>query len=660
MLSLGAVEYWVDPVAGDDANSGMKGMPLKTLNAAGELVADGDIVFLMAGVHEKFKMHTRGGDHRHQDWVTFKPAPGIKDPLETVKVNRIGFTAASVKTDEGWVMKPYDLYFRFENLHIPDGIWVEYAAHLDFTQCKIEREGPWVGSGEAIAKAAVTLKGANHVTIRDCELTNAGHGVKMTGNHIQLLNNYIHTLTQDGIHGTNIRDLLIEGNHIHNLDDGVWDTDPAGKGWNKHCDGIHLFTSGSGGGTWVERVVIRGNRVYNVEAHNLIINNSVYNYTHKDILIENNIFGPAVAPCMNITAVHHLVIRNNMLIAIPGGATYQSRYREITGNNTSLRLPADPVDARVYNNYLPSTTTRSPKAWIDYNFYAGKRQPDVLLSRNEKLIEDPGLVDPGSFDGKLKPDSPLINAGTRIVGRELQIQKDFYGTARDARPDIGAVELPGQNPPPEILPEPRPVNPRRFVDDFLDGNLFADPWLNSTTQTGLSWKPLHANQPWQLLMRDEIPSLTVVNAKSTTVLTDGHAPWKNFSAKVEVLGLGPVQIGFLLRTNDIGEGYLIEGSEGIIYALREVDGEMLRKQLSGPGEPLPQLRGHKRYQAVIQDSARGVEIMLLDAQDNVLLKGIDPYRNFKEGGLGLLCLKQAGAQHTHRIHVFSVEVDIQP
>ena len=65
---------------------------------------------------------------------------------------------------------------------------------------------------------------------------------------------------------------------------------------------------------------------------------------------------------------------------------------------------------------------------------------------------------------------------------------DIAGEPRDNRPDLGAWELPGQNPDEEPVPVAYDDEKTVFVDDFADGHYNdVDPWLDGPHQQGMSW-----------------------------------------------------------------------------------------------------------------------------------------------------------------------------
>lgn len=113
----------------------------------------------------------------------------------------------------------------------------------------------------------------------------------------------------------------------------------------------------------------------------------------------------------------------------------------------------------VYNNVFYNTNKSKPTNWgvsdwskADFShnvFYeAGGIHAANEPSDPNKITQDPLFVNPGSgttginsLDGyKLKPTSPLINAGKLLIDGGV---KDFWGTALHYdRPDIGAYEYP--------------------------------------------------------------------------------------------------------------------------------------------------------------------------------------------------------------------------
>jgi hypothetical protein len=95
------------------------------------------------------------------------------------------------------------------------------------------------------------------------------------------------------------------------------------------------------------------------------------------------------------------------------------------------------------------------------------------------------------MDGQLILDSPVIDAGTNLSMDHMSYllpYRDIYNQIRDNRPDMGAVELPGGNPPAQMLPDPAPGNPRYYRDTFEDLNYrVPDAFLNGPDTVGLSW-----------------------------------------------------------------------------------------------------------------------------------------------------------------------------
>jgi hypothetical protein len=182
-----------------------------------------------------------------------------------------------------------------------------------------------------------------------------------------------------------------------------------------------------------------------------------------------------------------IVFRNNTYIYFPAGRTYTSPARTLTMDNYTLRISDNYTQVYVYNNILVDVFgSTSDTKFNDYNLYR-KNTQNRVLPRFTIMDSTEQFSAPAAFDGRLLSTSPCVNAGTWTAAINPLPTLDFYGTPRDNRPDLGAYELPGQNPPVEPVPVVHPGQKTVFVDDFTDGDLSLDPWLDSTGVQGLSW-----------------------------------------------------------------------------------------------------------------------------------------------------------------------------
>lgn len=402
----------------------------------------------------------------------------------------VGFSSSNTFLDG------HQAFLSLKGIHILNGVNIYSCQNIIIDSCLIERTGSCVGSEDNISKTAVYGLGVANFTIKNSDITKTATGVSVKGENIQILNNVIHDITHDGIKVMGSRNSLIEGNNIYNLDDGVEDGEVA---WNRHCDAIHVFIMGSSIRENLianENIVFRGNTLYNCESQGLQFNTY---YAFPDILntnlvFENNIFGPTRANRFNCpgNSVDTLIFRHNTFLPEEEGYTFTSGFREVNcDNGNTIRIEKNQRGLEIYNNILPTLPNVSDTHYCDYNLYYNMTSSSPV-SRNSVVDTNIKLLNPGSFDGKLMSTSPAVNAGTIINAPSGIYDKDFYGTLRDKRPDMGACELAGQSPDDEESPTIFDDEKTIFVDDFEDGNLFEDLWLQAANTQGLSWNRIES------------------------------------------------------------------------------------------------------------------------------------------------------------------------
>ncbi|MFW6153667.1 MAG: right-handed parallel beta-helix repeat-containing protein [Planctomycetota bacterium] len=483
--------YYLDAVNGSDTTGdGSAAAPWQSLAKVFTTITGGDTVVLASGNYGPFEQiaYATGGWDLFDDWVTFTEAPGADATFESVRIAFVGSTPPD-PYQEGF----FDAYLRFEGIHVLDGVVCKSARHWAFVDCLIERVGPWTGSVENIEKGAVFFRCGTDILIDRCEITNTGKGIEGRGHDIRVLNNHIHGGSHDGIRVTGWWNSLIEGNRIHDFDDGVTD---AEADWSRHCDLIHIFIPGPGPEGWQNHnVVFRNNVLYDTEAQIVQFNNYYASDTRNELItFENNIFGPSHANMFNnADPVDGLIFRNNTVVVFD----QPRQYNRWELGNYNLRISGASTGVQVYNNILGSgvPSTGAELEIFDYNLY--QIAPNVLpagvddsraFGRFTMIGVDPMFVNPGAFDGELDPASPAINYGTCLLAPTPIHEWDIVGTPRDLRPDLGAWELPGQTPPEEPLPPVYDDEKTIFVEDFEDGHYNdVDPWLQGVNQQGMSW-----------------------------------------------------------------------------------------------------------------------------------------------------------------------------
>jgi len=612
-------DLYVDAAGGADDNPGSAGQPLKTLGAAMQRASAGDTIHLQPGRYGAIEPDVGVGEHvftgRH---VTIQPAPGVKNSRRQITIERLRFGSRSGTLTGDGRRGVYDIFLRVKGVRIPDGVYVYGGRHLELIDCRIGREPPWTGSHEAIEKFAVRFGAGDDLLVKDCEITDTAGGVVLSGSRNRLVGCTIHDITHDGVRCVSSKDSLVEDNRIYNLDDGVDDGDPRGvgpdgRGWNRHCDAIHIFIPGPGvHGAQNSRLTIRGNVMYNCESQAVQFNNylRVKDLWNEDVLIENNVFGPTRANVVNIASpVDGIVFRNNTYVHFPEGRSFQGRGRTIECKNHTFRITPECKRARVYNNILCNTFSVSPGWFAGYNLITGEK-PRGVATRFDKLAAEAKFLDPEAFDGRIAADSPAVDMGTRRFAVAEIHPVGIHGTPRDARPDAGAVEVPGRSPPAEP-PLPEFVPPTRvFVDDFADGDTAADPWLAGKHQKGLAWTAPPGQEPWRIEPAGDGACLSAIGREGQTwMLTAEGDDWADVTLLYKYRNAYNQQGGgVLLRANRAGEGYLVDIVGGrIVRRNKDANGQLIETVLATGNVPVPRA-GEGECHFAVETTPQGVRI----------------------------------------------------
>lgn len=655
-----AADWWVDAQA-KFPGTGSEAAPYLELSEALNSASGGDTIHLKAGAYEGISFRSDAGSALFEnDYVTIRPAEGV--------TNNTDVSIGHIRLARGWPSEDFNAYLRIENVVLSDGAYLERATHVQFIGCLIEREGPWTGSSENIEKTALKMRNAHNVLVENCEITRTGTGLILSGTDIVARGNHIHDITHDGIRITSVQNGLIENNRIHNLDDGIEDGDAD---WNRHCDALHLYIPGPANpGTENRNVTIRGNLVYNCESQGLQAQGYYdSDARNTDIVIENNVFGPTRANPVNIVEKTNFIFRHNTLI--PGSTTFASAALEgsgyerlVTCSNNTLRVPGDAGDFAVYNNFLIMGFKRTPGCYADFNAYYAPTANDVL-ARNEIVAPNPLFVDAEGIDFRLQAGSDLINAGTSVYATGPTLPPDPHGVSRDARPDIGAFEFPGLSPRSES-PPPRHGPPAyRFVDDFLDANIEADPSLAGKHQLGLAWFSPTNDPPMQIASRSSIFShcLSAIAigrfyTGKAWAMTKAGDDWTDIEIRIGATSAqGLISGGFLVRANPQLEGYYIDLVDGSI-ALRErgLDGKIVETPLAELETYLLPPGGARYFLISVSDTEVGVSISVRSEDDSIpVLTGIDPNRTFPKGRFAIYNESDAAYK---RIDYGEVQIEI--
>lgn len=488
-LAPGTRKLYVDPVNGDDLNAGTLTAPLKTLDVLWSVIEGGDIVYLMNGEYEDAKYSLM---QDNSEWVSFLPYPGHTPQLGLLQI--IPWNGLTTVLNGG----SYNLKLDFIGLEFHDQVKVYNARDIRISGCAMTQKGAITGTVPVIGKAAVDISFSGNVLLQDCYITEVATGIGVHGEDLTIKGNTVYRISHDGIQITGAKRSVIEGNRISNADDGV--DDDAGLDWNRHNDGIHVFIRGPALDASFENddITIRSNIIYDINGQGVQFNNN-NGLQNRNFLVENNIFGPTTAPTFHNSEgapVENLIYRHNTVIDFgPEGRVFTG----VTGrsrqcNNYFIDFSSRTTGLEVYNNifatryYIPVTAERK-----DHNLLQSDRVGRDTMGRGSVYSEELLFQNPEAFDGVILPGSAAFNGGTRLNGiggvpvEEQILQTDYLNKPRDSRPDIGAYEIQGSNPPAEtpFIPDTSPKT--RFIDDFSDGNFLLDIWLDDVGVQGLSW-----------------------------------------------------------------------------------------------------------------------------------------------------------------------------
>jgi len=262
--------------------------------------------------------------------------------------------------------------------------------------CTVSRVGALNSSVENIEQkiGIQTFYGA-HILIEGNEITHVAVGINAAGSDTTIRNNNIHHNSHDGIHVLGGPDWLIEGNRIHDLDDGVDDwvqalkpSDPgydprrdktsasydqtadpawdpvAGQSWNRHVDGIQIYDLNGDGSDAVVNLTIRRNLFYHLEAMGMMLQDKTDGIPDNQLVppgrfanwvIENNVLGPVggISILVGIDLSGGFVLRHNTIVQAPN-EIWTSLYRTMHGTGYNIQMWADttlPEHSTIFKNY---------------------------------------------------------------------------------------------------------------------------------------------------------------------------------------------------------------------------------------------------------------------------------------------------------------------
>lgn len=472
----GAV-YYVDSENGSDENAGTKDAPFATILHALSVVKGGDGIYVNGGEYGDLSFGANFSETKENystpieevfdDWVTVKAVEGTSPELDRVRLG-------TWHDDGGWFTIDFsqlgnsDLRLRLDGFTVNNGVMIYGSRHVDVRNCLIKLDGTFSELSdeektEFMATPGVGVYNGRYVTVLNNEITNTGLGVSGMTTDFVIKDNHIHHCFHDGIQihgGTN---WLIEGNTVHDLDDGVGDDD--GASYNMHVDGIHMYMINSAE-KWAHgsyNFTIRGNFIYHTEAMGVMINStSIEGGGYENFVWENNIFGPSDGTLFIMGAVFENgnVFRHNTILYTPNdqwtshlGRTFGEDFGDPRSSNYYVQTwsAEGKENHEFYNNILTSVTSFTQgDGFVEMNIYYTENS-DAELENNggfqtSTLPYEPidggiqDVIDAGNVPGVLTENSIAVDSGASSDSTAYELTVDFLQNARDDKPDVGAIE----------------------------------------------------------------------------------------------------------------------------------------------------------------------------------------------------------------------------
>ena len=366
--------YYVDADNGSDSNPGTSEEPFQTLPYALTQVTGGDGIYLRDGDYGDLSFGAESNapiDEVFDDWVTIAADSGHSPVLGHVELgiwNRNGYKLPFSEVGNS------DLRLRIDGVSINNQLGIHGSRYVDIRNCEITTDAEVT---ELTASGScVDVMNGQHVSLYNNDIRHCGVGVAAMTTDFVMMGNEIHHVSHDGLKIYGGYHWVVEGNSIHDLDDGLTDDDPDPDDRNNHCDCIHMHTIIHQGGYSDERwaggggdVVLRGNLLYHAEAMGIMVNQNDWDGTWGDYTIENNLFGPSGGMLVilgssftGITVRHNTVLYtpNDVWTSIFGRTMAPAGLTDAAGQCYFFQIWGNGPEAQVYNNIFggagPSTS----------------------------------------------------------------------------------------------------------------------------------------------------------------------------------------------------------------------------------------------------------------------------------------------------------------
>ena len=298
----------------------------------------------------------------------------------------------------------------------------------------------------------LAIYGSNGVTVENNEIRTFLRGIIVdSSSNINILDNDIHSIRSDGMDYVMVKNLLIEGNNLHDF--------RGAPGSPDHPDFIQFWTSGAttpttdvtirnnvlniGQGSWTQSIFMRNERV-----DQGLAGTSMY---YKNILVENNTISNVHTHGITVGETDGLIVRNNLLISAPLNPTdaANAAYIKLFGAQASIMVPQIHLSA-ASDNVIVSGNVYSGASWFSGPRFDGyTNQADWKVSSNSYYANEASIpAGTGASDSGITPIPTPTPTPTPV-------------------PEPTPPPTPTPTPVPTPTPAPTPVGTLPVLDDYV-------------------------------------------------------------------------------------------------------------------------------------------------------------------------------------------------
>ncbi len=225
-----------------------------------------------------------------------------------------------------------------------------HANNAIIDNCTIYGETDAVEGG---FETGINLLYSSNITVINCDISRCRRGINGMGRDWNISNNNIHDIDSDGIIISGGARIIIENNHI-------WEINDPGYGY--HCDGIQAQEGKPPGDPQyikMDNIVIRGNEIHGSDRHGMTLQPDKYDCSINDCsvynsVIENNLVYDTDGTAVQIMFFKDLIYRNNTVIGknwFRNNVTIDSITNNLMGS-TGFFNTMDSVPAYENNNIV--------------------------------------------------------------------------------------------------------------------------------------------------------------------------------------------------------------------------------------------------------------------------------------------------------------------